>query len=123
MRLVQPMAALGHLHQDTGLLELVERTVAMEPAATTELWWRVSPRVLARLALKMSAADEAATVRAMLGRVLDELPRYKPGGEPLPTWLDTVVDRFAEEHTAAPPPSQPFNATASVPQAPLRVAA
>jgi hypothetical protein len=122
LRLVQPMTALGPVHQDTELLDLVAKTVAMEPAATSEFWWRVRPRVLARLALRTGRADDAAIVRTMLGRVLDELPGYDRGSEPLPTWLDRVVDRFAEEHTA-PPPVQRLSATAPLPHGPLRVAA
>jgi hypothetical protein len=100
LRLVQPLAPLRRTHEDTDILALVAKTVALEPEATSELWWRVAPRVLARLALCTGRAPDAGVARAMLGRILDEVSRYHPAREPLTDWLDAVVDRFARERAA-----------------------
>jgi hypothetical protein len=110
LRLVQPLAPVSRTHENTDLLALVARTVALEPEATSELWWRVSPRVLARLALCGGRIPDAGAARAVLGRILDEAPGYDPAREPLTAWLDTVVDRFARERAAdslltLPPPA------------------
>ena len=46
----------------------------------SELWWRVSERVLSRLraAIGVFAAERATS--QVLGRVLDELPAYDADG-------------------------------------------
>jgi hypothetical protein len=110
LRLVQPLAPLRRTHEDTDILALVAKTVALELEATSELWWRVSPRVLARLALCTGRDPDASAARAMLGRILDEAPGYHPAREPLTDWLDAMVDRFAREraaHTLLSVPDQP----------------
>jgi hypothetical protein len=91
LRLVQPMAPLGRAHEDSGLDLLVARAVALDPQATSELWWRLAPRALARLARR---AGGAATP-ALLGWILDELPGYDAARGPRAPWLDAAVDRFA----------------------------
>lgn len=98
LRLVQRMEPLRRTHEDTNLADLVGKCRAVEPEAVSELWWRVSQRVLARLRLRLGhlAAEDAA--REMLGRILDELPDYQAEREPLTAWLDAVVDRYAEDH-------------------------
>lgn len=97
LRLVQPLAPLGRTHEHTDTLALVAKSVAMEREATSELWWRVSPRVLARLALCSGRVPDASAAGAVFGRILDEAPDYDPTREPLTGWLDAVVDRFARE--------------------------
>jgi hypothetical protein len=97
LRLVQPMAPLGRSHEDSALDLLVARAVALEPEATSELWWRLAPRALARLAAR---AGGGATP-ALMGRILDELPGYDAARGPLSPWLDAVVDRFAAERGGA----------------------
>ena len=73
LRLVQPMEPVRRTYEDAGLAELIERSVAAEPEAVSELWWRVCERVL------------------------DELPGYDPERPPLTAWLDVVVDRYCAE--------------------------
>jgi hypothetical protein len=97
LRLVQPMAPLGRAHEDSDLDVLVARAVALDPGATSELWWRLAPRALARLA---GSADGGAPP-ALLGWILDELPGYDAARGPLARWLDAAVDRFAAERRVA----------------------
>lgn len=97
LRLVQPMEPVRRTYEDAGLAELIDRSVAAEPEAVSELWWRICERVLARLRLAIGVfAAERATSR-LLGRVLDELPGYDPERQPLTDWLDVVVDRYCAE--------------------------
>src|SRR4051794_17161391 len=98
LRLVQPLAILGRTHEDTDIGALVASTLAMDPDATSELWWRVWPRVLARLELTLGRNPDLRTARSVLGRILDELPTYDAASASLTTWLDRVADRYAEEH-------------------------
>ena len=49
LRLVQPMEPVRRTYEDAGLPELIDRSVAGDPEAVSELWWRVSERVLSRL--------------------------------------------------------------------------
>ena len=99
LRLVQRMEPLGRTHEDTDTADLVGKCLAVEPEAVSELWWRVSERVLARLRLRLGqlAAEDAA--HHILGRILDELSGYQTEQEPLTAWLDAVVDRYAEDHS------------------------
>ena len=123
LRLVQPLAPLGRTHENTRTLALVAKTVAMEPEATSELWWRISPRVLARLARWTGRAPDAGAAGAMLGRILDEAPDYDPERERLTGWLDAVVDRYARERLAdmlvTPPPARDAAISASLLDAPV----
>ena len=97
LRFVQRMEPLRRTHEDTDMSDLVDGCLANDPEAVSELWWRVSERVLARLGLRIGEHEAADSTRQMLGRILDELPGYQPQRESLPAWLDTVVDRYAEE--------------------------
>ena len=100
LRLVQPLAPLRRTHENTDIVALVAKTVALEPEATSELWWRVSARVLARLAQASGRVPDASAAAAVLGRILDEAPGYDPAREPLTGWLDAVVDHFARDRLA-----------------------
>jgi hypothetical protein len=95
VRLVQPMPPLGRTHEDSDLGALVAGAVAMHPEATSELWWRVGPRVIGRLALRIGEAAAAAAIPSLLGRILDDLATYDPAFAPLRAWLDATVDRYA----------------------------
>ena len=99
LRLVQRMEPLRRTYEDTDVADLVGKCLAVEPEAVSELWWRVSERVLARLRLRLGqlAAEDAA--RHILGRILDELSGYRAEQEPLTAWLDAVVDRYAEDRS------------------------
>ena len=77
--------------------ELIERSIAGEAEAVSELWWRISERVLARLRLAIGVFAAERATSQLLGRVLDELPGYDAAQQPLTTWLDRVVDRFCAE--------------------------
>ena len=96
LRLVQPMEPVRRTFENADMSELIERSLAADPEAVSEFWWRVSERVLTRLrsALGVFAAEQATS--EMLGRVLDELPGYD-AGQPLSDWLDRVVDRFCAD--------------------------
>ena len=100
LRLVQRMEPVRRTHEDTETADLVGKTLAAEPDATSELWWRVAERAQARLRLRLGAYAADGATSQVLGRVLDELPGYDPGCEPLTRWLDTVVDRYAAERAA-----------------------
>ena len=95
VRLVQPLEPVGRVHETTSLDELVTRSLAAEPAAVSELWWRTGERVMARLRLQVGRRRADRSTSQVLGRILDELPAYDPLDEPLEEWLDEVVDRFA----------------------------
>ena len=102
LRLVQPMAPVRRIHEETEMAEVIGRCLATEPDAVSELWWRVSHRVLARV--RFGLGDFAATERAtshVLGRILDELPGHEPEREPLTVWLDAVVDRYCDDYRRA----------------------
>jgi hypothetical protein len=94
LRVVQPLAPLRRSHEDTDVLDLIAQSVALEPEATSELWWRIAPRVLARLELRMGRAADPDSARSVFGRVLDELPAFDPARDRLRAWLDAVVDRY-----------------------------
>lgn len=98
LRLVQPMEPVRRTHEDTDTADLVRESLALEPEAVSELWWRVSQRVLARLELRLGhlAADAAHHV---LGYILDELPAFDPQQQRLNAWLDAVVDHHAQERS------------------------
>jgi hypothetical protein len=99
LRLIQRMEPVRRVHEDTEMAELIAGCIATEPDAVSELWWRVSHRVLARL--RFGLGDFAATERAtshVLGRILDELPGHDPERERLTVWLDAVVDRYCDDH-------------------------
>jgi len=96
LRLVQRMPPLGRTHEDSDLAALVAAAVALDPAATAELWWRVAPRVLPRLALRIGDDAATAAVPSLLGRTLDELAAYDPARDSLAGWLDATVDRHAD---------------------------
>lgn len=95
VRLVQPLEPVGRVHEATSLDELVTRSLAAEPAAVSELWWRTGERVMTRLRLLVGRRRAERSTSQVLGRILDELPAYDPLDEPLEEWLDDVVDRFA----------------------------
>src|SRR5829696_1023252 len=90
LRLVQPLEPVRRVHETTDIDELVDRSIATEPDAVSELWWRIGERVMARLRLQVGPfAAECATSRLM-GRILDDLPEYDAQREPLSHWLDGV---------------------------------
>ena len=62
----------------------------------SELWWRVSQRVLARLELRFGHFATGAA-HHVLGYIVDELPAFEPQQQPLNAWLDAVVDHHAQE--------------------------
>jgi hypothetical protein len=97
LQLVQRMEPLRRSLEDVGMSELVDRSLANEPDAVSELWWRVSPRMLARLRLRLGDFAAERATSHMLGRLLDELPRHDAERAPLTAWLDAVVDRYSEE--------------------------
>ena len=99
LRFVQRMEPLRRTHEETDTPDLVDKCLANDPEAVSELWWRVSERVLARLSLRVGQHDAANGTRQMLGRILDELPGYEAQRESLTAWLDEVVDRYAEERS------------------------
>jgi hypothetical protein len=99
LRLVQPMEPVRRTHEATEMAELIGKSLATEPDAVSELWWRVSQRVLARLRLRLGHFAAERATSHVLGRILDELPGHDPEREPLTLWLDAVVDRYSEEHT------------------------
>ena len=95
VRLVQPMQTVARVHEATEIQELVRRSIATEPAAVSELWWRIGERVRTRLRLQVGAYVAEGLTSQVLGRILDELPGYDPGRAPLASWLDQVVDAYA----------------------------
>lgn len=95
VRLVQPMQTVAREHESTEIQELVRRSLATEPAAVSELWWRIGERVRTRLRLQVGAYVVEGLTSQVLGRILDELPGYDPGRAPLASWLDQVVDAYA----------------------------
>jgi hypothetical protein len=99
VRLVQPLPPVAREHEATGLEELVALSLADEPGAVSELWWRLGGRATARLRLRVSAHRADQVTSPLLGRVLDELPGYDPVKTTLDAWLDAVVDRFAADLT------------------------
>jgi hypothetical protein len=101
LRLVQRLEPVGRTHENTATAELVGKTLAAEPDAVSELWWRVAERAQARLRLRLGPYAAEGATSHVLGRVLDELPGYDAGREPLNRWLDTVVDRYADERAAS----------------------
>lgn len=101
VRLVQPMQSVARVHETTGIHELVRRSVAAEPAAVSELWWRIGERVRTRLRLKVGAYVVEGLTSQVLGRILDELPGYDPARAPLESWLDQVVDAYAIDFAAS----------------------
>jgi hypothetical protein len=107
LRLVQRMDPLRRTHEDTQTEDLVGKCLAMEPDAVSELWWRVSERVLARLGLRLGHLGAEGSTREVLGRILDELPNYEPKQGPLTAWLDTVVDRYAQDRAQDAPRADP----------------
>ncbi len=113
LRLVQRMEPLRRTYEDTDTADVVAKSLAMDPEAVSELWWRVAERVLARLTLRLGPLTADGAARDMLGRILDELPAYQAEREPLTAWLDAVVDRYAHEcraiqdPAAAPPAPSP----------------
>jgi hypothetical protein len=107
LRLIQRMEPLRRTHEDTQTEALVGKSLAMEPEAVSELWWRVSERVLARLGLRLGHLGAEGSTREVLGRILDELPDYEPEHEPLTAWLDAVVDRYAQDRADDAPRADP----------------
>lgn len=101
VRLVQPMQSVARVHETTDIQELVRRSVAAEPAAVSELWWRIGERVRTRLRLKVGAYVVEGLTSQVLGRILDELPGYDPARAPLERWLDQVVDAYAIDFAAS----------------------
>ena len=99
LRLVQRMETLRRMHEDTDTTDLVGKCLAAEPEAVSELWWRVSERVLMRLRLRLGQHAAEDTAPHILGRILDELSGYRVEQEPLTAWLDRVVDRYAEDRS------------------------
>jgi hypothetical protein len=102
LRVVQPLAPLRRSHEDTDVVDLIAQSVALEPEATSELWWRIAPRVLARLELRLGRATDPDSARSVFGRVLDELPGFDPARDRLPAWLDAVVDRYVATEPPRP---------------------
>ena len=101
LRLVQPLTPIRRVHEDTDIADLIAKTIALDPEATSELWWRIAPRVLTRLELGIWQVPDPAAALAVFGRILDELPDYEPSRQRLPAWLDAVVDDYAQERLAA----------------------
>jgi hypothetical protein len=100
LRLVQRLAPLRRTHEDTATAELVAKALAAEPEAVSELWWRIAERAHDRLRFRLGKHAAEGATNYVLGRILDELPRYEPELEPLSYWLDRVVDRYADERAA-----------------------
>jgi hypothetical protein len=118
VRLVQRMEPVRRAHEQTATAEIVARSVAMDPEAVSELWWRVSERALARLRLRLGYEPDETTARDLLGRMLDELPGYDARREPLTAWLDAVVDRFAHDRAHIAPPGLPPTGRSWAPSSP-----
>lgn len=93
VRVVQRLSPLGRTHESAVTGDLVRAAVSADPEAVSELWWRISPRALARLRRRLGTAADEEDTGLLLGRVLDELPGHDPN-RPLEPWLDAVVDRF-----------------------------
>ena len=64
--LVQRMEPLRRTHEDTGTTDLVRKCLAVNPEAVSELWWRVSERVLTRLRLRLGQPAAEDTARHIL---------------------------------------------------------
>ena len=101
LRLVQPMEPVRRTYEDRPHAELIERSVAGDAEAVSELWWRISERVLVRLRLAIGVFAAERATSEVLGRVLDELPAYNTARQPLSAWLDRVVDRYCAERLPA----------------------
>ena len=96
VQFVQRMEPLGREHESASTAELLRATRANDLAAVSEMWWRVSARVRARLQVRLGdvAAEKAAS--DVLGHILDELESYDEE-QPLLAWIDELVDRSATE--------------------------
>jgi hypothetical protein len=101
LRLVQPLEPVRRTYESADLAELIGEALAGEPEAVSELWWRVSGRVQARLRLAIGVFAAERAMSQVLGRLLDELPTYDPEREPLNAWLDVLVDRYSAERIPA----------------------
>lgn len=115
LRLVQRMEPLRRTHEDTDMAELVGKSIATEPEAVSELWWRVSKRVLARIRLRLGHHAAENETSHVLGCLLDELPGYDPRREPLNFWLDAVADRYAADRARSRVAGRGAGLRASVP--------
>ena len=82
---------------DTDLTLLIDKSLAAEPEAASELWWHVSEQVLARLRLAIGVFAAERATGQLRGRLLAELPNYDPQRQPLGAWVDVVVDRYCAE--------------------------
>lgn len=102
LRFVQRLEPLGRTLEDADTSELVELSRANDAAAVSELWWRYSQRVQMRLRAHLGDLAAATAMPHVLGRVLDELDRHDLGTEPLAGWLDSLVDRYADECAESP---------------------
>ena len=98
VQFVQRMEPLGREYESATTAELLRATRSNDLAAVSEMWWRVSARVRARLQLRLGdvAAEKAAG--NVLGHILDELDGYDEE-QPLLAWIDDLVDRSAVERT------------------------
>jgi hypothetical protein len=103
LRLVLPLPPLRRTHEASELGTLVEGAVAMDPEAIAELWWRVAPRALGRLALRVGDAAAAAAMPTLLGCLLDDLAAGPPARDGLAPWLDAAVDRYGAGPTIVQP--------------------
>lgn len=97
LRFVQRMEPVGRTHEATDTSDLLALSRAEDTGAVSELWWRFSGRVLARLRSRLGdLAAEAATAE-VLGLILDALGQYDPVQQPPVAWLDEIVDRYVDE--------------------------
>ena len=92
LRLVQRMAPAGLALADHDLLDIVEASAAGDGPASSELVFRISARVFARLERRHARAGQAEVER-VLGRVLDRVEEFDGSdAEDFHGWLDDVVD-------------------------------
>jgi hypothetical protein len=118
VRFVQRMEPLDRTHEQTATSELVPMIDAHDPAAVSELWWRVAERVHVRLRAWLGEFAAAKATPEMLGRILDELDRYDPERQPLTAWLDAVVDRYARDRAG---PRHPVDRVGAPPDTGFRL--
>jgi len=101
VRFVQRLEPVRPTHKDASSAELAEHVRNADADAVTELLWRFSERIRARVRLRLDdATTEQAAMEGALGRILDEFDQYDDA-QPLVAWLDAVVDRYAAERAAA----------------------
>ena len=97
LRVVHRLPAVQSGLADVPVEEVIDRAVAGDPDAHTEIYWRTFERVHRRLSAHLQEQKEVDdAVKEAFGDIFDRLPEFDARERSLHGWLDRTVDAYVD---------------------------